>query len=353
MLIGISFSYGASNVLINPPSEWIKIADPSLNSDIHPDAKDSHYLLYDRQVNATSVKEQYFRMAYRLLNETSVEENGQQYFDFSPDYQTLIFHSLRVIRDGEIINKLSKEQIKIIQREQDAEKLMLDGRLSAYIILDDLRKNDIIDYSYTIKGSNPALNNLFYSYVQLEWATPIDELNYRLLWPKNETLNYKPVSTQLSPKIIEGEKYTEYSIRDTHTNAVHIDDQSPYWFDPRGRITFSNQSSWGDIVDWALPLYEPATNANLENIVADIKKQSNSQEGQLSLALQFVQNEIRYLGIEIGEGSFIPSDINTTLDKRYADCKGKVLLLLSLMKALNIEGYAALVNSYITNELSI
>ncbi len=286
---------------------------------VHSDATDVHYLLYDRQVRVAETKERYYRMTYRLLNETSVGENGQQYFDFSPDYQTLTLHSFTVIRDGNIVNQLSKDRIKVIQREQDAEKLMFDGRLSAFFILNDLRKNDIIDYSYTITGTNPALKNNFYNNVQLEWGTPIESLNYRLLWPKNKQLNYKAINTELTPSIIEGLNFTEYTISDTQTDSIHIDKETPYWFNPRGRITFSNQDSWRNIVDWALPLYKPSTTKASLKIAADIEKQVTSDHEKLSLALQFVQNEIRYLGIEIGQGSFVPSDIHTTLEKRYAD----------------------------------
>jgi hypothetical protein len=344
-LMDISLSFSNSNILINPPSDWVEIIKPPLDSQVHPDATDIHYLLYDRQVRVTGTKEQYFRMTYRLLNETSVEENGQQYFDFSPDFQTLTLHNFKVIRDGNIVNQLSKILIKVIQREQDAEKLTFDGRLSAFFILEDLRKNDIIDYSYTIKGRNPALKDAFYNNVHLEWATPVEKLSYRLLWPKDKAINYKSINTDLTPKVSEGIEFTEYKISDKQTDTIHIDQETPSWFNPKGRITFSNQNSWEEVVNWALPLYTPKTSNDALKIVNNIKEQSNSKHKQLSLALQFTQNEIRYLGIQIGQGSFIPSDINTTLEKRYADCKGKTLLLLSLMHSLGIEGYAALVNT--------
>lgn len=343
LLMDISLSY--SNIAISPPEGWVNIIEPPLNVDIHPEATDVHYLLYDKQINATGEKKRYYRMTYRLLNESAIADNGQQYFDFSPDYNTLTFHSFQVIRDGEVINQLSKERIQVIQREQDADRLMLDGRLSAFIILNDIRKGDIIDYSYSVSGTNPALKDTFYSYAKLQWSTPIEKINYRLLWPRNEFIEYKSINTELAPEISIYPQFIEYKITDSQTQSVHIDSQTPYWFNPSGRITFTNQSSWGDVVDWALPLYGFTANQESNNIAEKIKQQTDVKSEQLSLALQFVQNEIRYLGIEIGQGSYVPTGVNITLEKRYADCKGKVLLLLNLMKYLEIEGYPALVNT--------
>lgn len=76
-------------------------------------------------------------------------------------------------------------------------------------------------------------------------------------------------------------------------------------------------------------------------------KITQKKSEQISASLQFVQNEIRYLGIENGLSSHIPSSVSETLKRRYGDCKDKAVLFISILKALGIKAYPALVNTEI------
>jgi len=58
-----------------------------------------------------------------------------------------------------------------------------------------------------------------------------------------------------------------------------------------------------------------------------------------------VQDEIRYLGIEMGENSHKPNSPDKTLKQRFGDCKDKSYLLCTLLKALNIEASPVLLNT--------
>lgn len=61
--------------------------------------------------------------------------------------------------------------------------------------------------------------------------------------------------------------------------------------------------------------------------------------------LRFVQDEIRYLGIELGRHSHLPNPPARVLERRFGDCKDKSLLLCTALNALGIEAYPALVNT--------
>ncbi|MDX5348643.1 MAG: hypothetical protein LPK19_15510, partial [Hymenobacteraceae bacterium] len=62
-------------------------------------------------------------------------------------------------------------------------------------------------------------------------------------------------------------------------------------------------------------------------------------------AIKFVQNEVRYLGIESGVSSHKPFPPGQVYQQRYGDCKDKANLLCYMLQQMNIKAYPALVNT--------
>ena len=61
--------------------------------------------------------------------------------------------------------------------------------------------------------------------------------------------------------------------------------------------------------------------------------------------LNFVQKEIRYLGLEYGVNAYKPHLPKEVWRDRRGDCKDKTLLLISILDTLSIESYPALVHT--------
>jgi transglutaminase-like putative cysteine protease len=59
----------------------------------------------------------------------------------------------------------------------------------------------------------------------------------------------------------------------------------------------------------------------------------------------WVAQNIRYLGIYVGAGGFVPHDAQSILDNRYGDCKDHVVILEALLAASGIDSSPALINS--------
>lgn len=60
----------------------------------------------------------------------------------------------------------------------------------------------------------------------------------------------------------------------------------------------------------------------------------------------WVRKNIRYVAVYLGAGGWAPHDVDWILAKRYGDCKDHALLLQTLLKAVDIEAVAALINTY-------
>ena len=91
-------------------------------------------------------------------------------------------------------------------------------------------------------------------------------------------------------------------------------------------------------------------------LAKDIVGKETDQLKQARLLYNWVSHNIRYVGIYVGAGGFVPHDVQSILDNRYGDCKDHVVILESLLRAVGIESSPALVNSgneYLLHKLTL
>jgi len=65
----------------------------------------------------------------------------------------------------------------------------------------------------------------------------------------------------------------------------------------------------------------------------------------MQVLASFVQNDIRYVAIELGIGGHQPHPAAEVFSHRYGDCKDKVTLLSTMLKEIGVESYYVLINT--------
>ena len=267
----------------------------------------TYYLLTDSQTwvkNNTVIK--YRHYAQQAVNQAGLDSISRVSINFDPTYEKITLHSLRVIRKGKATDILTRAKIMVLQREKDAESRIYDGSKTINMVLEDIRVGDVVEHSFTRQGENPVLANHYYDNYNLGWAVPVREVYFRLLWPTQRPLFIKQHGTTIAPKTKVTGANTEYvwSVKDA--KAIAEDANLPGWYDPYPWIQVSEMDTWQNVIRWALPLYTVTapTGRDVNAAIKEISARTASKEDQLLAVLRFVQGEIRYLGIEIGAGSY-------------------------------------------------
>lgn len=315
----------------------------------------THYLLVDQQTRLDgSERSTWRRVASRALNLRGVESESHQSIEFDPSYETLTLHMLNVHRDGRIQDRLASAQIKVLQRESDLESRIYDGSKTVDIVLDDIRPGDIVDYAYSRSGNNPVFGGRAFGRMDLQWSVPVHAMHHRLLAPSDRTLQW--LASPEAPPLREKREgaWTERVWQATDIDPVPQQNDMPRWFDPYASVSWSEFADWADVARWAEPLYAaraPATGplrAEIDRIAAA----ALSPEQRLLSTLAFVQSQIRYLGVEVGPGSHAPRPPETVLARRYGDCKDKVLLAVTMLRALGVQADPALVHTRLRDHVN-
>lgn len=330
--------------------DWVE-ASPT---DLQPPAPGTgtkngqHLLLVDRQTRFDGQQlVDYRKLAIRALNTQGVEQSANVQIDFDPSYQRLTLHSLQLRRGSEVIDQFDGAHIRLLQREQNLESLVIDGSKTAHIVLKDVRVGDVVEYSFSRSGSNPALLKQLSGGFELQWSVPVEQLKARLLWPRELPLYWRQHAGAPSPQRRAHTGHDEYRWDLRQVPALPPDSDTPGWHEGYPWAQWSSAQSWQQVAAWAAPLYQPPARLppSLQKEVDRIAATHSSPEQRLLAAMRFVQSEVRYLAVALGSGSYVPTPPAQVLQRRFGDCKDKTLLTLSLLKGLGIEARAALVNT--------
>lgn len=343
------------NFSVAPPPNWALNEPPATATpEQRSEAREGVvYLLSDQQIRVTGATpaqsrvERYFHHIHEVIATPGIEHVSQLELEFDPTYQRLAIHRIQIRRGGQTINALKPSEIRVLQKEDEMEQRLFNGTLAALVILNDVRVGDVVEYDYSLLGDNPILGGRFTDVNYLIEGEPVARLRYRVLWPTARPLRQQIRNGELQPQTRVLSETTEYLWERTNLPAPDLETEATSSLDEFPTLYLSEFQSWQDVAAWAVPLYrvtEPLTPA-LRQQIESWRQSAPTPEGQLLTALRFIQDEIRYLGIELGPHSHLPHQPAQVLARRYGDCKDKALLLATALAAFGIEAYPALVNS--------
>ena len=167
---------------------------------------------------------------------------------FDPAYQRLLFHQIKIHRDGKVIDKLSTDgRVRLVQREESMDRYLYDGSLTAIVHLKDVRVGDVIEYEYTRRGFNPVYNGHFAMALYFENSSPFERLYTRLIKPVSKQLIMKNVGHELNPEIQRTDNTVEYGWDIPKTAAMIAENNTPQWHNPYKRVMVSNFANWHEL----------------------------------------------------------------------------------------------------------
>jgi transglutaminase-like putative cysteine protease len=333
---------------IAPEPSWV-VPAPSAPTERAPaDESVLEYLLDDAQERVTAkTVERYRHIRFRPRSPAQVEEGSQVELDFNPAFERLVIHHVRVERDGRALAALSAQEVKLVQREKDFEERIYDGTLSALVFLHDVRVGDVIDYAYSVEGANPVLGGKYVTRFPVADQSYTASWRQRIVIPEARSLRVKNHGTDLAPTVTTGGGWRVYTWERRDVPPIEPEDDLPSWFDPAPSVEAGEFDSWAEVAALFVSIYSDhgAPSEELSTQIAKLRAMKGTAEDRLLEATRFVQDDIRYLGIELSLGGHRPFAPSTVMERRFGDCKDKAGLLVTLLRALGFDAKTALVNT--------
>ena len=329
--------------------DWVTLIEPTKGRDERQtQVQDgTYYLVFDTQVRLYSDYYEFYRhTAIKVSTRAGLEDAGRLQFSFDPFDEEFRVHSIRIIRDEEIIDRLEPEKFLVTRRESDLQNGVTDGELTGYYEIPNVQVGDIVDYEISWKTQSPLWMGAFSADISTAWSVPIDQYQYRIVLPAGRELTIVNNNNDIEPdiKTTGGLKEYVWALRDPEPKSG--EDLTPQDYANWGYVSVSTFAQWAGVTQTLIAPYE-----DLASLPADFAQGKSwlskeiEREQQITAAIRYVQDEIRYVADETGVGSHIPRSPGEVIARGWGDCKDKALLLVAILREIGAEAYVALVDN--------
>jgi hypothetical protein len=195
--------------------------------------------------------------------------------------------------------------------------------------------------------------------LQDQWSfqheDPVREARYTLQLPagweyKAAFLNHPEVQATSA-----GGNQWQWTV--SNVESIRPEDDMPPWravagqmivsFFPPGGGQTKGFANWNDMALWEAGLVRGRRESSpeIKQRVAALTAAVTSTTGKMAALGKFVQDDIRYVAIELGIGGWQPHAATDVYSHHFGDCKDKATLLSTMLKEIGVESYYVVVNT--------
>jgi len=340
---------------IEKEADWIKPVNIPIKSLVKKyDVSSGYYLtLADCQLNLDK-NASYSHDVINVVSYSGITKASQLSVTYDTSFQVLKIHHLYIWRNGEKIDRTINLNFKILNNEYDLHNGIYMGLITAYCNLDDIRKDDLIDFAFTLVGDNPIFKNEKYLFLPLESTNPIDLYHIRILYSKDKDYKYECTgcdSNSIITSNVLGD-YRQLEMNLFNAKAIDLEENMPSWVIPYKYFSLSSIKTWKEVNNWAQNVFALKNEPDLNVVFKEIFTGKETMDEKINKTINYVQDDIRYMGIESGIGSIKPFPPDQVVKQRFGDCKDKSLLLVTLLKKIGInKAYPVLANTYMKQNI--
>ena len=165
---------------------------------------------------------------------------------------------------------------------------------------------------------------------------------YQVSW-----LNHSPVAP-----VARGSGRSEWVVE--NVPGIQLEQHMPALQGIAGRAVLSvnppagkHIDAWSDVGSWYSELTEGRRLASpeIKQRVAELTAGSQTIVAKMQALTEFVQQNIRYLAVELGIGAYQPHPAAEVFSRQYGDCKDKATLMIAMLHEIGVESYYVIVNT--------
>ena len=287
----------------------------------------------------------------RLLfnNPASLQLGTNLAVAWQPSQSKVTINAARIIRAGQPIDLLAAGKFTSVRQEAQLAAFQIDGNITAYMPVTDLRVGDELEFAYTIDTLHPALGG----HRELEFfsvpGTHFDRLNLSESHLRGDTVRTRVGSALPPPRKVEAGGVVTTAAQADDFTLPKLPAGAPPRLIDRGTMVISDYASWGQLAAVMRPLFERGATLTLHSPIQTqidtIAAAHADPLGRANAALALVQHNVRYFAELQGLGGYVPISADAVWQRKIGDCKGKTVLLLAMLRGLGIEAEPMLVST--------
>jgi len=316
----------------------------------HDDKTDAVLLYSETNVNVISADKikTVVRVAYKILRPGG-REYGMVHVPVYSNHKITNLHGWCIPAQGKDYEVKDKDGAEIAFPKVDGSELVSDLRVKL-LQVPAPDPGNIVGYEYELEEHPLVLQDSW----DFQEEIPVRESHYSLQLPpgwefKSSWLNY--------PEVKPTQSGNQWNWVISDLKGIRKEDDMPplagllgqmiVSFSPPGGPGVNGFSNWQQMGTWYLNLISDRRNASpeIKEKVTALTAQASAQLEKMKAIAKFVQEDIRYVAIELGIGGWQPHPAPDVFTHRYGDCKDKATLMSSMLSSIGVESYYVVINT--------
>jgi tetratricopeptide (TPR) repeat protein len=285
----------------------------------------------------------------KVLSWRGVRRYGQVAIPFNRRYQNIGVNLARThLPDGTVLEP-ADDAFTDVTPPGLTEFNLFSDMMWKVITMPGVSPGAVIEYQATIEDIRGHLVNAriwFWGGMSFQGYDPVLRSKYALKVPKGQELFWRAYNCDLKPHVREEGDFTVYLWEYGETPALEDEPGMPPLGELVPRFGFSSIGDWDEVARWFNDLIADKRKASPEigQKVEELTGGLEDLNDKIRAIYDFVASEIRYVGLELGEGTYQPHPAGSVLENGYGDCKDKVMLLLAMLELVGVKAYPVMLS---------
>jgi hypothetical protein len=286
---------------------------------------------------------------------TVLHENGKSALQFAEHinrYTELEDFEARVFDySGKQITKYKKKDLQTTvlggNLIDDAKLVYLEVSPGSYPVT--------VEYKYELREKQTLF---FPRYHILSPGMAVEASEFIAKIPKEIGLRFKEKNIKLSPIVTDegNSSLYKWSVKNLspfkdEDGAVHPRHRYPAILFAPNKFKYDKYegdlSSWKGLGTWFRMLEDGLDELPGERVLffKELVRNAATEKEKVKILYKYLQNNFRYVSIQLGIGGFQPFSAKFTDEKKYGDCKALTNYMKASLKAVGINSYPAIINA--------
>ena len=296
----------------------------------------------------------------KIFESEAREDYSQIAVQYNSYYEDIVLDYARTINKNKEVFNTSNDAIQIKNLPEFGGNIIYtDTRLLTFSF-PALEIGSIFEYQVTVKQKLPVIENEWYESINfnyLQYNThipsfiridPVIKSRIVVKVPANKQFISKLSDIEIKPELKKENKIDIYIWETTNLPGIKFEIGMPPVFESVPYLSITSIADWKIVNKWAYEKLIPKIEIN-----TDIKEKANeitavydSLTDKINAIYNFIQREIVYIQADLNRGGYEPHRASAILRNRYGDCKDKSVLFISLLNAIGIEAFPALIRPF-------
>ena len=300
-------------------------------------------LTSDTEIAADATTAQTVHYEFRARNAAAAHDMAQQTISFSERLETLeIVEATTLKADG---RRLPVDLSKVVtQLQPGVANMPIYGDLKRMVVVyPDVGAGDGISLTWRRHVHDPLMPGAYSAISTFSRTVSFDDARVSITAPANMKLVLDAHGVQTDQEVRDGKTVYRWHYS---APAVPTDPASLASIDRVPRVFASSLSDWNALGHtWAsLVADKAAVTPRIQALADKLTAGTNSRREQAKRLYDWVGTNIRWVAIQIGNGTIVPHTADEVLANGYGDCKDQVMLLVALMHAKGFAAEPVLIN---------